>query len=198
MAKSTSQNTAKWRGYGEESAIGRWIRNNPDIPSRGTETAHAVTNTDFQIHAYMQSVDGYGCGTREVQSLMRIEFKTHGAMPCGWQVDTLFKEHCGVKHGRGYKVKGHVIINHGVFFCVCSGTSPSDSDWIKWGRFRSDGSIDWQNVTPCELTGILRFDLHPKTLRRQWLRRHHKKSVIHKVVEMPLGFEVDEMITKRS
>jgi hypothetical protein len=197
MGKVTKQTTAEWRGYSDETPIGKWVRNNPSIPSRGTKTAHAVTNTDLTVHAYMQCVDGIG--TRAVQSLIRIEFKSHGKVPDSWQIDTLFKEHCGInKTPKGYVVKGSTVINHGIYICVCSGQTPEESDSIAWGRFNAQGVISWRPVTVTELNGILRFDLHPKTLRREWLRRHHRKTTIVKVTEMPLGFSVEQEVVHQS
>ncbi len=197
MRKTTSQTTTAWRGYGDETAIGRWIRNNQRLPSRSNDSAFSVTNTDLTIHAYMQCIDGNG--TRAVQSVIRVEFKSHAKTPESWQLDTLFKEHCGINRSpRGYKVKGACVVNHGIYMCVCSGTTPDDSQWISWGRFNGDGSAAWQPITVFQLNEILRFDLHPKTLKREWLRRHHKTSTVMKVVTTPLGFDVERELVSRS
>jgi hypothetical protein len=196
MRKTTSQTTTAWRGYGDETPIGKWIRGNTKLPSRSSDSAFSVTNTDLTIHAYMQCIDGRG--TRAVQSVIRVEFKSHAKIPKSWQLDTLFKEHAGINRSpRGYKVKGACVINHGIYVCVCSGATPEDSQLISWGRFNRDGSTSWQSITLSQLNAILRFDLHPKTLKREWLRRHHKKSTVMKVVTTPLGFEVDhELVTQ--
>lgn len=197
MLKKTSQATAAWRGYGDETAIGKWVRNNPQLPSKSSGSAFSVSNTDLTIHGYMQCVDGQG--TRAVQALIRVEFKSHAKVPDSWQTDTMFKEHCGINRSpRGYKVKGASVVNHGIYICVCSGSTPEDSDWISWGRFKHDGSVAWRRITLAELNGILRFDLHPKTLSRQWLRRHHKKTTVMKVVTAALGFEIEQEIVTRS
>lgn len=193
----TVQKTTAWRGYGDETQIGKWIRNNPNLPSRSNERAFSVTNTDLTVHGYMQSVDGIG--SRAAQSIIRVEFKSHGKLPDPWQCDTLFKEHAGINRGpRGYFVRGAVVINHGIYVCVCSGSTPEDSDWISWGRFEKDGTLSWTAISLDELNNLLRFDLHPKTLKRQWLRRHHKKTTVIKVVTAELGFEVEEQLVQQS
>jgi hypothetical protein len=191
------QNTTAWRGYGDETAIGKWIRNNPELPSRSNGSAFSVSNTDLSIHGYMQAVDGIG--TRAIQSIIRIEFKSHGKLPDAWQLDTLFKEHCGINtRPRGYVVKGSTIVNHGIYLCVCSGMTPEDSDWIRWGRFNSQGVPEWRDASLQTLNALLRFDTHPKTFEHCWLRRHHKKTVVHRVQRTPLGFDVEQEITVRS
>lgn len=175
MRRIAHQKTTAWRGYGDETPIGRSIRNNPNLPSRSNGSAFVVSNTDLTIHAYMISADGIG--QREVQSIIRVEFKSHGKMPDKWQLDTLFKEHAGINRcPRGYRCKRSTIINHGIFLCVCSGSVPEDSDVIKWGWFGPDGEPIWRVITLSQLNAILRFDLHPKRLTRMWLRRHHKEE----------------------
>lgn len=192
-----SQRTAAWRGYGDETPIGKWIRSNPNLPSRSENSAFAVCNTDLTIHAYMQAVDGVG--SRSVQSLIRVEWKSHGKRPEAWQLDTLFKEHAGLnRSARGYRVKGATVINHGIYFCVCSASTPSDSETILWGRFKPDGSVDWRQITESELNDILAFNVHPKTLRRQWLRRHHKTREVHVLEKSDLGFTVAAKVVERS
>lgn len=197
MRPTSSQRTARWRGYGDETPIGKWIRNNPDLPSRSDGDAFSVSNNDLTIHAYMHAVDSVG--TREIQSIIRIEWKSHGKKPDAWQLDTLFKEHCGInRRPRGYLVKGARIINHGIYVCVCSGSSPEDSDGILWGRFRSDGFVEWSDITLKQLNRLLRFDINPKTFRERWLRRHHTKRTTVEVKRTPLGFDVEKEITVRS
>lgn len=197
MRKLASQTTVAWRGYGDETPIGKWIRGNPNLPSRSKDSAFAVSNTDLTVHAYMQAIDG--AGTRDVQSLMRIEFKSFGKLPESWQLDTLFKDHCGIdKSPRGYRVKRATIINHGIYVCVCSGATPEDSEKIYWGRFKTDGSVHWQSISLCQLNEILAFNLHPKSLRRQWLRRHHKTRMELVVEKSPLGFDVVKQLVHRS
>lgn len=197
MPRQTSQSTTAWRGYGDETPIGKWIRSNKSLPSRSNGSAFSVTNTDLTVHGYMQCVDGIG--TRAVQSLIRVEFKSHGKLPDAWQLDTLFKEHVGInRNPRGYVAKNAVIVNHGIYLCVCSDSTPEDSKWISWGRFDKSGVVSWRNISVHELNDILRFDIHPKTLKRQWLRRHHKKTTVMKVVSTPLGFEVEQELVYRS
>lgn len=200
MHSRTRQQTKRWMGYGDETPIGKSIRNNPAIPSRGTQVAFVVSNTDLTIHAYMQSVDGKG--SREVQSLIRIEFKSHGKRPEPSQIDTLFKEHCGIVRKDGgahrYRVKGAAIINHGIYICVCSGETPPESESIQWGRFNLDGSVAWKDITLRQYDQLLRFDIHPKTLEQQWLRRRHKERTVRIVVRTPLGFVAEQELTTRS
>ena len=197
MRDPSRQKTTAWRGYGDETPIGKWVRNNEELPSRSSGSAFSVSNTDLTIHGYMQSVDGIG--TRSIQSLIRVEFKSFGKIPDTWQLDTLFKEHCGINiRPCGYDVKGATVINHGIYICVCSGSTPEDSEWIKWGRFLATGIPSWRTITTSVLNSLLRFDVHPKTLERWSLRRHHKKTVVHRVARTPLGFEVEQEITVRS
>lgn len=197
MRRATNQRTSAWRGYGDETEIGKWVRGNAHIPSRGKDSAFVVCNTDLTIHAYMQAIDGLG--SRCVQSMIRVEWKSYGKEPDRWQLDTLFKEHSGINRcARGYKVANQTIINHGIYLCICSGATPEVSEKISWGRFKSDGGVDWKIVTIRQLNDILSFDIHPKTLSRQWLRRHHKTSEVCVVESHPLGFSVERTLTKRS
>lgn len=164
----------------QETAFGRWIRNNPKMRSN---EGYCVTDLDMTISEYKtvhQFKSGY---SRDFQLLMDIEIKTMGADVSPAQRDTLHIRNQLMRNRRQTPTKGlffqagnanevfsvmngrKIIVRcYGVHLLRFSGLGPDDSEWISW---------DQKTITVDQLTGLLRFDLDPDTLTPIDLRNHH-------------------------
>ena len=174
--------------HSAETLFGRWIRNNPSLDSK---SGYVVTDQDYWIHRYKTD---HG---REFQLIMLVEIKTMGADLTSAQTDTLHivnqvmrnrnqtptKE---LRHQTGTTprisvfsaMQGHRVNvrAYGMHVLTFSGLGPDDSEWIRW---------DKQEVNLETLTGLLRFDLDPDTLKPLDLRIHHRTP---RTQVLPLNF----------
>lgn len=174
--------------HSAETLFGRWIRNNPSLDSK---SGYVVTDQDYWIHRYKTD---HG---REFQLIMLCEIKTMGADLTIAQTDTLHivnqlmrnrkqtptKE---LRHQAGTTprisvfsaMQGHHVNvrAYGMHVLTFSGLGPDDSEWIRW---------DKQEVNLETLTGLLRFDLDPDTLKPLDLRVHHRTA---RTQVLPLNF----------
>lgn len=164
----------------QETEFGRWIRNNPLLKS---SDGYAVTDLYMTVNEY-KIVHQFKCNyRRDFQLMMDVEVKTMGADLSQSQRDTLhirnqfFRnrrqtptkelryqagnaiEVFSVMSGKLVKVRAY-----GVHLLRFSALGPDDSDWIKW---------DQKEITVDQLTGLVRFDLDPDTLKPIDLRNHH-------------------------
>lgn len=159
----------------QETAFGRWIRNNPRLDSRD---GYAVTDQDYWIHYYRTE---HG---RQFQLIMGVEIKTMGRDLSNSQKDTLHiinqlmrnrrqtptKE---LKHQAGNspaKVRSLMLGRevflkaYGMHVLRFSHLGPEDSEWMTW---------DNKQINAERLTDILAFNLDPDTLNPIDLRNHH-------------------------
>lgn len=191
------------RAYGEDSPFTRWVRDNPDLPSYDWENGFGLglTDTDLVFHRYLcKSLTGQN---REIQAIMCIEVKTRGGDLSRSQRDTLFKQHSFLfdvakQRVSTKKIDGSTVFHFGFSVLQFSGTYPEDSDFIRWGRFQSDGSLLYKDLDLKTLTAILRFELHPTNLKDRPFRLHHKERVVTERHEEPLGFYIDRRVVYRS
>lgn len=166
---------ARDRMNGEDKPFLDWCRRNPLLPATHDQKCGiAITDVDFCIHRFITAVDCIG--TREVQSMMEIETKTHGKHPSRSQLDTLWKKHMTIRLST--KVGKETILNFGVAILIMDGESPDNSSSMKWCRFRpiaprGIGCLACHDISVEQLVGLLRFDFHPDRLEDSWLRRHH-------------------------
>lgn len=164
----------------QETAFGRWIRNNPEIRSRD---GWCVTDLDMTISEF-KTVHQYKTAySRDFQLIMDIEVKTMGVDLSPSQRDTLHIRNQLMRNRRQTPTKGlgfqagialdvfstmrgrKVPVRcYGVHLLRFLGLGPEDSEWILW---------DQKPITMDQLTGLLRFDLDPDTLRPIDLRNHH-------------------------
>lgn len=181
------------RIYGEDSAFSAWVRGNKLLPAAEI----VATDTDLWMHRYKTHIDSIG--ERNLQSLIMIEAKTRGAKPNSSQQDTLLKIHRTISNPRrSIYVKNQLIRNFGVACFSMSGTTPSNSELMQWGRFCDNDTINWKTIDQDILTELLRFDRHPDTLDKNTFRRHHKtKRLITQEIQ-PMGFVTEVLVTKRS
>lgn len=172
----------------QETAFGRWIRNNPKLQS---SNGYAVTDVDGYVHEYKTIHQFKNEYSRDFQLIMDIEVKTRGADLTESQRDTLhirnqfFRnrnqtptkklqfqavsavEVFSIMNGRRVLVRAY-----GVHVLRFSGLGPDDSEWIKW---------DGKEISAEQLTEILAFNLDPDTLKPIDLRNHHTVANINQI-----------------
>jgi hypothetical protein len=181
------------RIFGEDTAFSGWLRSQEQIPS----SLVVATDCDYVIHRYKNCVDGVG--TREIQALMILEVKTNNGEPRFAQLDTMWLHHRFLNSSnKRIRENGKTATHHGVSFLSLSGTTPANSETMRWGRFGQAKAINWKKVDEPTLTSLLRFDLHPESLSPNPYRRHHKTSVIEQLITFPLGFSSPVSIETRS
>jgi hypothetical protein len=188
------------RIYGNDVPFSDWCRRMgkqgqlPSVASDGC--AVVLTDVDMTVHRYMTPVDKIG--TRQLQALMEVEVKTRNGNPTRSQLDTYAKKHVTTRLVT--KVGGVQVFNYGISFLSFSGTSPDDSESIRWGRFnKNEPNISWKTIDEDTLVKLLRFDLHPDSLQKHPFRRHHYISdAFTRRKVLPLGFEVEETVVVRS
>ena len=170
--------------HATEQPFKEWIRNHPRLDSR--KHGIAVFDCDQIIHRYKIHADRYG--SRDVQAVMFIEVKTHGADVTPSQLDTLSMFAQVLRNGRqtptspkhGRHASNHVpptavyskmlqknvqLRLYGGHLLRMSGDTPDDSEWMEWDR---------KPITRSTLVKLLRFELEPHTLRPMSWRRHHR------------------------
>lgn len=184
------------RLFGSDVPFMAWCRSCSLLPSWSPDCGWVQTDVDTFIHRYLTCVDKQG--TREVQPMMELEVKTRSGNLTDSQVDTYRKKHATtIPH---LKWNGQTLINYGVSFVRLEGSSPADSVWIKWGRFKRSSlvEISWNDISIEQLIKLMRFELHPDTLCASSYRRHHKTAKVMVSEETPLGFVAERELTTRS
>jgi len=188
------------RIYGKDTPFSAWLRAEPELGSY--EHGITITDIDYIFHRYAAPVDRVG--TRELQLMMHLELKSNGApAPNPSQAETLFFEHQILKSSKERKRtddKEDVLVKHfGVFILWLNGSSPADSTIILWGVFTRKGGIKWHKIKDVKtLIRILRFDIHPRTLIPNPLRRHHKDEAICTKEMTPIGIEIERKFIRHS
>lgn len=187
------------RLFGSDIPLMAWCREKAktgELPAYSEECGLVQTDVDAFWHRYKTCLDG--SGTRELQVLMEIEWKTRGGNLTDSQEDTYRKKHAMIIPS--LKWHGQELKHFGVSIVRLSGTTPDSSEWIKWGRFirGSVGGINWTDITVRQLLKLMRFDIHPDTMNPKPFRRHHKTGVTQIVEKSALGFEVQRDLVKRS
>lgn len=149
----------------------------------------SVQDVDYIFHRFMTS------GNREVQVVMMVETKTKSADMDAPQRDTfmifdqLLRTHPRRRErdANGRLVKGHSenpvkvpglygarrVKAYGVHKVRMDGTHPGNSTWITWDNKKINEQI---------LIKLLRFELHPDSLRPMDCSRPHKKKRLPKML----------------
>lgn len=185
------------RVFGTDPDFCAWLRSQrKELPSYSQTVGFVATDVDLVIHRYLTSIDGIG--SREIQAMMMLEVKSRSGKPHQSQTDTLYKWH--LLSNTKQVVNNSLIWGFGVGVLSMSGTDPSNSDHLEWGRFKkgSDGKLHYRKITINQLYGLLRFELHPDSLSRQPFRRHHKTRLISVEEQTVLGFSIKKVIKKSS
>ena len=177
------------RIIGEDTPFGVWMRAHPRL----TSMVLVATDVDLWVHCYRTLVDSER--TRKLQTLQMIEVKTRNGEPTPSQLDTLMKVNSGIK--RTYTVNGQVIRNYGVSFLSMSGTTPDNSDQIRWGRFRKN-KLAWTRIDRDSLVSLMLSEMDPHTLEKRLARNHHATKTIIQTEKCPLGFTVMKPVTFKS
>ena len=160
----------------QESIFSRWIRNNPHLESAD---GYSVSDQDYWIHKYKTDDRD-----RQLQLMMMVEIKTLGGTVSAAQRDTLYLANQIMRNRRETPTRplryqaGNAPLTaystmlrrniqvriFGIHVLRFSGLGPTDSKWMIW---------DNREITESQLTGLLRFDIDPDTLRPLELRVHH-------------------------
>lgn len=169
-----------------ETAFNRWIRNNHRLDA--VREGLVVFDIDILLHRYKVMVED-GKGTRDIQCMMFVEVKTHGARMTAAQEDTLFqfnqilRNRVSNRHSkaapqvsqcqrkvRSMMLQKEVTIKlYGGHCLRFSGSSPDDSEEITWGSwdFGHDnyGKQRWKiketKINKQQLEEILLFERDP-------------------------------------
>lgn len=165
----------------QETAFGRWIRNNAKMSSND---GYCVVDLDMTISEFKTVHQFKTAYSRDFQLMMDIEIKTMGADLSPAQRDTLHIRNQLMRNRRQTPTKDLVfqagappldvfsVMNsrkvkvrcYGVHLLRFSGLGPDDSEWMLW---------DQRPITIDQLTGLLRFDIDPDTMKPIDLRNHH-------------------------
>lgn len=171
----------------------KWLNAQPGLqPSDGIN----ATDIDKVIHRYCHWNNGQKC--RDVQCMLFLEVKAMGAAVRPNQADTMYHVHQAITtqlfpwqstDESGRFVVGHPANNRrakaviagktvemkvlGHFCLRMSGTRPDNSEWMEWscGPKWNEG----KRITLEQLQKLLRFELHPATLKPYDPARPHKK-----------------------
>ncbi|WUI02082.1 hypothetical protein OHR68_09830 [Spirillospora sp. NBC_00431] len=169
-----------------EQPIKAWIRGHDDLDSR--RACLCVGDSDLWVHRYGTRRTRLPGVDRDVQYLMLVEIKTHGRGLDSAQRDLLLlvNELLRTVPWREQRVVGRFVAGHrqnvrkvhafiagrtvqvhcyGVHKLRLSGTTPDDSEWITW---------DDKPIDAAQLSGVLRFDLSPDSLKPLEHRAHKR------------------------
>jgi hypothetical protein len=168
------------RGYisSLRSAFSEWLRSVPGLDSR--KAALYITDLDWIIHNYATTEDRNG--PRRFQNLMIIEEKSNGAVVRPEQQDTLQAIDQALRP-LSRREEGKASVSR---ITALDGSSTKLSYYglhylTFTGRGPLDGKIQWdgKEITVDQLERLIRFDLHPFSLRdmdAKHRRHHHNKS----------------------
>jgi hypothetical protein len=189
------------RVHGLDTPFCEWIRSQPTLDS--VRHALTVNDCDLILHKYKTVVDRVG--SRGLQMLMWVEIKTHSAMPSAEQRQTLFDNHqllCEKRKRLIDSITGgkRSVWHFGVFVLSLSGTTPDDSNTIRWCRFNDRGDLISNVISRTDLMDILSFAVDPTACKSLGTatRRHHSEKTLVVQERMPLGFLTEVLIKRTS
>jgi hypothetical protein len=172
----------------------KWVREHEELSSRHGECRIGVQDCDTVFHQFMTPIDRQG--KRDVQAIMLVETKTRNGRPDASQHDTWYKLH---QFSGQKEIDGQLVRFLGVYCLLLSGTTPENSTLMQWGWFKNRRELHLTTLDDVQaLVDLLSFKLHPKTLRRNWLRRHHKTRELAIQQQAPLGFTEFKKVVVRS
>lgn len=187
------------RLFGSDIPLMAWCREKGktgELPAYSEQCGLVQTDVDAFWHRYKTCVDKLG--SRDLQVFMEIEWKTRGGNLTDSQADTYRKKHAMIQPS--LKWHGQELKNFGVTVVRLSGTTPDDSEWIKWGRFIRGHAIgmNWTEISVDQLLKLMRFDMHPDSMNDNPFRRHHITRKLQVVERSALGFDVEREVVRRS
>lgn len=172
-----------------ETSFGRWIRNNPAMPSVGASNCYCVIDQDYWVRQYITN------GDKTYQMIMFVEVKTRSAEVTRSQRDFLhvvnqlmsnrqdtptkkepfFTSKKTRKVWSSYLNKVVSLRAYGAFVLTFENVGPKDSSWMKWNKRVIDEN---------QLTSLLSFKIDPVTFEEIDLRSHHRTI---RNLSLPLG-----------
>jgi hypothetical protein len=184
-----------------ENSFNAWVRSHRDLDS--VKDGITRFDCDVLLHRYKFTQDGKS--SRELQCLMFIEVKTHGANASPAQRDTLGilsqalrnrrkninADKCGrhlgdhVPPAKAYSVilnRDIKLLMYGGHLLRMSHNTPEDSDWMTWDDNPQKSSHDFDEnrvINPDELVMLLRFEIDPDW-RRDSNGRWFLKPIDHR------------------
>lgn len=172
------------RIYGTECEMSSWLRRQDNLDS--IKDGFSISDIDLKIHRYMMPVDGLG--TRKVQALMEVEVKTHSGEPRYAQLQTMHKQN--MFKGEKRLNDGTFLRHFGVFLLTFNKTNPDDSSIITWSVLDEHEAKIAKTFTISKekLIKLLRFELHPNSLKPRVFVRHHATREIYTKETTELGF----------
>lgn len=178
-----------------EQPIKAWIRANRDLDSR--RACLCVGDSDLWVQRYGTRSHQSGID-RNVMYLMLVEIKTHARDLDASQRDMLHvinqllrtnpwrEQRDGGKFAAGHQQNTRLVYSYiagqrvqihcyGVHKLRLAGSTPGDSDWITW---------DDRPITAEQLPAVLRYDLHPDSLRRMEHRSHKRDAAMPELFDL--------------
>lgn len=159
----------------------------------GGFTAYDV---DVLVHLYecvVHDRQARQTGTsRQLKAIMGVEVKTRDALPSFDQKQAMWSWHLSmhdVKPDPKLK-REYTIRSFGWSFLSLSGTTPDNSERMRWGRFDEIGNIQWRDIPRDILVDVMAFVRHPESWKLQPFHRHHGSRSLYRTEEQPLGFSV--------
>lgn len=189
------------RHFGDETPFSSWLRSkhkSGDIPSVSPDLGVVFTDIDLLVQCWRKKATG-----QSIQSMFILEVKTRNGILTRPQESI----YCAMQAFSGQRVFGKQAIRfYGCMSLLLNGTRPDNSDRIIWKRFpmavkgkaKELPSIDKMietDICESQLISLLRFDIHPVSLRPfRPEKSHHGSRTIVRTVLTELGFPVEEAI----
>lgn len=192
------------RHFGDETPFSSWLRakhKTGDIPSISPDLGIVFTDIDLLVQCWRKKSTG-----QAIQSMFILEVKTRNGVLTRPQ-EAIY---CAMQAFSGQRVFGHKILRfYGCMSLLLNGTSPDNSDRIIWKRFpmtvknkaKDMPCVDQMietDITESQLISLLRFDIHPVSLRPFKPEvSHHGGRITVRTVLTELGFFVEESIKEQ-
>jgi len=191
------------RHYGEETPFSSWLRskNNPnEIPSSSSDLGVSFTDIDLMATCWKKKNTG-----KTLASAFIIEVKTRSGLLTMAQESAYSILQCFT----GQRVISDQVVRfYGCTMLRMSGDSPLNSEKMWWYRYPmevrkharellSTREMIVSEIDEKALISILRFDLHPISLKPfKPERSHHGKKIVLQTVKTPLGFEIEKPVER--
>jgi len=189
------------RHFGDETPFSTWLRSknkSGDIPSKSPGLGIIVTDIDLMVQCWHKKSTG-----QLIQSMFIVEVKTRNGNFTRPQ-ESMYTAMQVFAGQRAFEKK--VIRFYGCMSLTFDGTSPEDSKSILWKRFPMAvknkikaipciSQMIETSISELQLIKILRFDIHPISLRPfRPETSHHGGRIKTRIVMTELGFPVEEII----
>lgn len=192
------------RHFGDETPFSSWLRSkhkSGDIPSVSPDLGVVFTDIDLLVQCWRKKTTG-----ESIRSMFIIEVKTRNGILTRPQ-ESIYS---AMQAFAGQRVFGNQVIRfYGCMSLLLNGTSPNNSDRIIWKRFpmivknrakqvpNVDNMIE-TDISESQLISLLRFDIHPVSLRAfRPERSHHGSRITVRTVLTELGFPVEEVVKEQ-